>query len=88
MQVCSLSDLYEYAYSPIILLEHRCHIKGCGYTIVVDGNMKNHHDVCCAGYVEYKGLRKSEKWVSNMPAFKSHYCSLLLQLQQSVMTQV
>ena len=38
---------------------HRCSKVGCGSVLVLDGNMKNHRDVCAAedaGFVEYIGL--------------------------------
>ena len=41
------------------LTGHRCEARGCGKTIVIDGNMKNHRDVCMAtkgGFTEYRGL--------------------------------
>ena len=48
--------------------------------MVVDGNMKNHRDVCfasSAGYVEYKGLPgRIQTGCPNTPDFKSSYCSL------------
>ena len=64
----------------IIFTGHRCDVKGCGYTLVLDGNMKNHRDVCSAvnaGYVEYKGLPgRVRTGCPNTPAFKSQYCAL------------
>ena len=46
----------------------------------MDGNMKNHRNVCCAttaGYTEYKGLLgKVQTGCSNTPAYKSSYCDL------------
>ena len=59
---------------------HRCAVSGCGETIVIDGNMKNHRDVCLAtkaGYAEYHGLPgKVTTGCINTPDFKSRYCSL------------
>ena len=47
---------------------------------MLDGNIKNHRDVCLAtyaGYVEYKGLPgKVQTGCPNTPAHKSPYCSL------------
>ena len=69
--------IHTYMY---IFTGHRCNVKGCGYTMVLDGNMKNHRDVCCAtnaGYVEYKGLPGQVRTgCPNTPAFKSQYCAL------------
>ena len=63
-----------------VFVGHRCHTKGCGYTIVMDGNMKNHRDVCfaaSAGWVEYKGLPgRVRSGCPNTPEFMSHYCAL------------
>ena len=62
------------------IVGHRCSVSGCGETIVIDGNMKNHRDVCLAteaGYVEYLGLPGRVKTgCANTPDFKSRYCSL------------
>ena len=59
---------------------HQCEVKGCGHALVIDGNMKNHRDICfatCAGYVEYKGLPgRVQSGCPNTPDYKSHYCSL------------
>ena len=46
---------------------HRCHINGCGSILVMDGNMKNHRDVCAAqeaGYAQFSGLPGSQNWLS------------------------
>ena len=54
--------------------------KGCGETIVIDGNMKNHRDVCFAteaGFVAYMGLPgRVKSGCSNTPDLKSRYCGL------------
>lgn len=59
---------------------HRCCVRGCGETIVIDGNMKNHRDVCLAteaGYIEYLGLPgRVTTGCANTPDFKSRYCYL------------
>lgn len=59
---------------------HRCAKKGCGYALVIDGNMKNHRDCCFAinaGYIEYKGLPgRVRSGCPNTPDYKSRYCSL------------
>jgi hypothetical protein len=52
--------MYEFGLNYIKLTTgHTCHKPGCGKALVIDGNMKNHRDVCCAtnaGYSEYTGL--------------------------------
>ena len=83
--------LREHALSSFLLLSllqyftpeylgHRCSVHGCGETIVIDGNMKNHRDVCSAtmaGYMEYMGLPgRVTTGCTNTPDFKSRYCSL------------
>lgn len=59
---------------------HRCGVRGCGETIVIDGNMKNHRDVCLAteaGFVEYHGLPgRVTTGCANTPDLKSKYCHL------------
>ena len=62
-----------------ILLEgHRCSVNGCGSALVLDGNMKNHRDVCAAqeaGYAEFNGLSgKVKTGCPNTPQLKSRYC--------------
>ena len=55
--------------------EHQCDQKGCGHILILDGNMKNHRDVCLAreaGYVEFCGLPGKMK----TPQPKSRYCSV------------
>jgi hypothetical protein len=63
-----------------IVIGHRCDKPGCGSTIVLDGNMKNHRDVCMAneaGYAEFKGLPGRVKTgCPNTPKLKSRYCDL------------
>ena len=63
-----------------IITEHRCDKKGCGEVLIIDGNMKNHRDVClaqCAGYTEYDGLPgKVCTGCPNTPAYMSPYCEL------------
>ena len=60
--------------------EHKCDQHGCGSVIIVDGNMKNHRDVCLAthaGYAKYKGLPDAIKTrCPNTPEFKSRFCTL------------
>ncbi len=61
------------------ILDHRCNGPGCGKVFVIDGNMKNHRDVCFAkeaGYAEYKGLPcKIRTGCPNTPDLKSRFCS-------------
>ena len=63
-----------------VITGHRCRARGCGETLVIDGNMKNHRDVCFAteaGFVEYLGLPgRVTTGCSNTPDFKSRYCGL------------
>ena len=79
---CQATSIYssDQVSSCTSIAGHRCLIKGCGYTIVVDGNMKNHRDVCfagSAGFVEYKGLPgRVRSGCPNTPEFKSCYCKL------------
>lgn len=58
--------------------EHKCDGKGCGHVLVIDGNMKNHRDVCLAreaGFVEFSGLPgKLKTGCPNTPQPKSRYC--------------
>ena len=62
------------------LLEHHCDKPGCGSVIVLDGNMKNHRDVCMAseaGYAIFSGLPlKIKTGCPNTPQLKSRYCPL------------
>lgn len=64
----------------LIFLDHKCRIPGCRSVIVIDGNMKNHRNVCLAthaGYAEYKGLPEFVRTgCPNSPAYKSQFCSL------------
>lgn len=60
--------------------EHHCSIRGCNSVLVLDGNMKNHRDVCKAkhaGFVEFDGLPgQIRSGCQKTPDFKSRYCSL------------
>lgn len=55
-------------------------MSGCGTTLVIDGNMKHHREVCLAqeaGYVEFNGLPgKVKTGCPNTPQLKSRYCPL------------
>jgi len=68
-----------YSLSSPLYTGHRCQKPGCAKALVVDGNMKNHRDVCSAtnaGYVEYKGLPgRVRTGCPNTPSFKSSYCN-------------
>ena len=48
--------------------------------VIMDGNMKNHRDVCLAthaGYAEYHGLPDMvQTGCPNTPDYKSRFCSL------------
>ena len=61
-------------------LGHRCDIPGCGEVLVLDGNMKNSHEVCYAthaGHAEFSGLAGHVQiGCPNTPAYKSRYCKL------------
>ena len=67
-------------HCPSSYVEHRCQKHGCGETLVVDGNMKNHRDLCLAtnaGYAEYKGLPgRVQTGCPNSLDYKSHFCQL------------
>ena len=58
---------------------HHCNDKFCKRTLVFDGNMKNHRDVCAAkeaGYAEYEGFPvKVKTGCTNTPMFQSRYCA-------------
>ena len=72
-------SVHTYVCTFIIYVGHRCQIPGCGLAFVVDGNMKNHRDVCLAtnaGYAEYNGLPgRVRTSCPNYPDYKSSYCS-------------
>ena len=57
---------------------HSCSYSGCGRVLVLDGNMKNHRDICLArsaGIVEFKNLPgQITTGCINTPAYKSRYC--------------
>jgi len=59
-------------------LAHSCSYPGCGKVLILDGNMKNHRDVCFAkdaGFITFKGLNGSIKTgCPETPAFKNRYC--------------
>lgn len=63
----------------ISCLGHNCKTPGRGRVFILDGNMKNHRDVCFAkeaGYVEYHGLPgKIQTGCPNTPALNSRYCT-------------
>ena len=58
---------------------HRCSYPGCGSVLVLDGNMKNHRDICSAksdGHIEFECLPGIiTTGCTNTPAYKSRYCS-------------
>lgn len=57
---------------------HSCSYPGCGKVLVLDGNMKNHRDICLArsaGVIEFKNLPgQITTGCVNTPAYKSRYC--------------
>lgn len=57
---------------------HHCDSSNCKRIIVLDGNMKNHRDICAArlaGYAEYEGLPgRITTGCTNTPQLKSRYC--------------
>ena len=83
MQVGMLEEkqCIQYIIYSLFLLPiegHRCSKAGCGTTLVLDGNMKNHRDVCAAkeaGYAEFDGLPgKVKTGCPNTPQLLSRYC--------------
>ena len=60
-------------------LAHSCSYPGCGKVLILDGNMKNHRDVCFAkdaGFIKFEGLDGSIKTgCPETPAFKNRYCT-------------
>ena len=86
MQVCIVMLCNDECFANGVTLwisisfsEHECGTVGCGHALVVDGNMKNHQDVCFAknaGYVEFKGLPgRVRSGCPNTPTHKLRYCS-------------
>lgn len=60
-----------------VWLDHRCKKPGCGKVFILDGNMKNHRDVCYATEAGYAGLPgRIKTGCPNTPGFQSRYCSL------------
>ena len=78
--VYSCMCVYESNYTHIcfIFSEHSCSYPGCGTVLVLDGNMKNHRDVCYAkdaGFIEFEGLKGLIKTgCAATPKYKSQYC--------------
>lgn len=64
----------------MVYIGHHCDKHGCGSVLVLDGNMKNHRQICLAtdaGYMEFDGLPgRIKTGCPNSPAYKSRYCSL------------
>ena len=75
-----LAAIFCNMYNGYIYTEHSCCTPGCKTVLVMDGNMKNHRDVCKAteaGYTKYDGLPGQVKTgCQKTPAFKSRYCHL------------
>ena len=61
-------------------VSHQCKYPGCKTVLVLDGNMKNRHDVCMAldaGYNTYEGLPGAVKTgCMNSPELGARHCSL------------
>lgn len=61
------------------ILGHTCDTLGCSSVLVIDGNMKNHRDVCSAteaGFITFQGLPGTVKTGCQLtPDKKSRYCS-------------
>ena len=61
---------------------HRCNVKGCGTTLVLDGNQKNNRTVCAAeeagdSDVQYHGLPGMVKTgCMSTPLQASTFCAL------------
>ena len=59
-------------------LAHKCDYPGCSQVLVLDGNLKNHRDVCYAkdaGFIEFDGLDGSVKTgCQSTPDYKSRFC--------------
>lgn len=68
-----------YGMSSHVSLAHACSFPGCGSVLVLDGNMKNHRDVCYAkdaGFIQFNGLPGLIKTgCPGSPDFKSQYCA-------------
>lgn len=82
---CSLSTLVL-SISQCVLTKpsfnagHRCSLPGCGHTLVIDGNMKIHRNVCAAkdaGFTRFDGLPGSVKTgCMNTPEQKGVFCEV------------
>ena len=63
----------------LFFLAHTCSFPGCGSVLVLDGNMKNHRDVCYAkdaGFIQFDGLPGLIKTgCPASPDYKSQYCA-------------
>ena len=70
-----LGMYYNYYF---ICVAHVCDFDGCKNVLVIDGNMKNRHDVCAAteaGFIEYEGLPGVIKTGCQLsPGYQSKYC--------------
>ena len=64
----------------VCISDHQCSTPGCKSVLILDGNMKNHRDVCKAthaGFTAFDGLPGQVKTgCQKTPDFKSRYCSL------------
>ena len=59
---------------------HKCTTLGCNSVLVIDGNLKNHRDVCLAkeaGFITFQGLPgKVNTGCPLTPELRSRYCYL------------
>lgn len=66
-------------FSSSLSTGHSCKYPGCRTVLVLDGNMKNHRDVCMArdaGFIEFDGLEgRLKTGCQATPAHKSRYCT-------------
>ena len=76
-KLCTIDILFSLRYY-FVISEYRGDEKGCGHVLVIDGNMKNHRDICLAreaGFAEFGGLPGRVKTgCPNMPQPKCRYC--------------
>ena len=59
---------------------HKCDKLGCNSVLVIDGNLKNHRDVCLAkeaGFITFQGMPGKVKTRCPLtPELRSRYCYL------------
>lgn len=68
-----------YLYTFLHFIGHHCEDTNCKRTLILDGNMKNHRDICAArhaGFAEYEGLPGNVKTgCPNTPLPRTRYCA-------------